>query len=467
MRDLFAGVACVLFFFAVRLMLLEVVPPFIDEAYVLDMGRTMTETSLLHQAAEGRTFSAWYWLLLQAPYGAPFFVARYANLLIIVVGLAAAMGLARMAGGTIASLATAVLLTFSHFHTFYDAFGNTEPLLTGFVMVSLLMSYRITRRTNRADAIMAGGALFIACGMKVSALPFVALPGLAVLLVNRGTFWERVRWGLWAYGTFAVLYGLFLGIHWWQGYQPLALLLRASGGGVSLGARTQAIAESYFSYMGGLIGGLLLMCVVFLLLKRRFFIVAALIVPAATLWLSGGYFTRYLYPYMSVLLVCAGVAIGLLRRPVPVALLGVGLLVWWSGFAFDMVNNPSDLSIPQRDYIEHYASEASGSGLLEIIAFLEMQPSQPVIGLLANCDALFFATLDTLDVTCPSANPNGEDLEALEALVDSNRAAGGYVVQENVPFVPQVIPGEVVYTFERPGALTKLTVYRLLPLRYR
>ena len=341
------GVVCILGFMASRLLVLEAMPPFIDEAYVLDMGRTMMETSPFYRAEEGRTLAAWYWLGLQAPYQAPFWVARYANVLVAALGLGAALGMARQAGGLPALLTTAALLTFSRFHTFFDSFAGTESLLAGFVLVSVALTHRLRRRVRYTDAALAGAALFVACGMKISALPFVVVPALGVLTLPGVTVRQRVMWGAVAYGSFGALFGGFVGVMMWRGYQPLHHLLRASGGGADLVARTQDIFNAYATYTGAALGGLLLVLAVYLAFRRRFFLLSVLVVPAGVLWLSGGYFTRYLYPHLSVLMVCAAVAAGLTRRRiVPLALAAVAL-VGWVPFVWQFVaGDPAGLDIP-------------------------------------------------------------------------------------------------------------------------
>ncbi|MEO1439041.1 MAG: hypothetical protein AAFV33_01485 [Chloroflexota bacterium] len=467
---LFAAVIALLLFFALRLALLDAVPPFIDEAFLHSTAEAIPANSPLYRSGEGRLFAGWYWFAMQTPHSATFFMGRVANTLVIVLGVAAAMAIAYGITRRLWAIPlTVIVFGFSRYLTFFDAFGNTEPLFTGVMLAVLAVTLRLRSRAHWRDAVVVGALLFIAVGVKLNALPYAFIPVAGVVALKPpGRSWrQQLTWGVVALGVFGVLFGGLLAVQQWRGYDPLFHLLDPSSGGGgafdSLVPRTLEIAGGLATYGGVVWLSLVLAAMIVLLVRREFYLLLAVGVPFLTLWLAGKYFTRYLYPNMASLLLIAVVGVGYLlpRRTrlagaVTVMLLAYGAADWYV-FTVAMREAPETVLVA-RDFAEHYAADGSGAGLEAVLAVATERQPERVVGMLANCAALAYMAGDAITVECPRVSPSGEDVEPLAQLAGDLRGQDVLVVLEDIPYVPESIPGMVIATVERPGGLTTLRV---------
>lgn len=466
-----------LLFFALHLPLLDSIPPFIDESVHIEMARQMTATSPLYGAQEGRLLSVWYWALFTPQVNASFWVLRAATVLVMTLAAASVIGIGRLAGDVWG--AAFVLFLFSPMNTFYNTVGLSDPVGASLLLTALYFTSRLRVRVSLWDAALAGGCLFAAAGAKIAYLPYAVVPVLGVMTLPRATWQARIRWAGVSLVVFGVLFGVMLGVLTWRGYDLLFHILRSTGTGDGetsalmgllerMAGRTRGIVGTYVHYVGAIMGGIGGMALLAHVWRRDVFLLLVLFVPGLTVWMSSLYFTRYLYFHMALMAIITGVVLGWwardrLRRMIGVAVVGIyGVLVWLPFYA-TMLTNPAALPLTAGEYIEYFAADSAGAGLAEIEAFLVAQDAERVIGLLPNCLSLKYSTLDTLTVDCPRVNPNGEDIPVLYDLVVRSRAPGVMVVKENSPYVPQDIPGEIVYEVARPGDLTVLTVYDLSP----
>jgi hypothetical protein len=438
----------------------------------------MTETSPLYGANEGRLFAVWYWAPFTPHLNAPFWVLRATTILVMMLAAAAVIGIGRLAAGMWGGVFALLLYLFSPLNTFYNTVGLSDPVGASFVLVALYFAFRLRVRVSMRDAALAGGFLFLAAGAKIAYLPYAVVPVLGVLTLPRASWRGRGLWAATAVGAFGVLFGVMMGVLLWRGYNPLYHIGRgaAVGGDASalvvllarMATRTVAIGGQYVHYVGWLAAGVSLIALAAHLWRRDFFLPLVLFVPGLTVWASSLFFTRYLYPHMALMALMTGIALGWWARDGARRALAGGLVaafggLVWLPFYVALLVNPAALPLTDGEYGEYFAADSSGAGLAEIEAFLVAQDPERVIGLLPNCLSLKYSALDTLTVECPRINPNGDDIPALRELVASSRAPGVMVVKENSPYVPQDIPGEVVYEVERPTGRTTLTVYDLAP----
>ncbi|MEM6282828.1 MAG: hypothetical protein AAF787_11590 [Chloroflexota bacterium] len=466
---LFAAVTTLLIFFALRLTVIDVVPPFIDEAFLVDVAASIPATSPLYRSGEGRLFAGWYWFAMQTPHGAAFFMGRAAHTLVIVLGVVSAMAIAHSITRRLWAIpVTAIVFGASRYLTFFDAFGNVEPLFTGFMLAALALTLRLRTRAHWLDAAIVGGLLFVAVGTKLNAIPHIFIPVAGVVALKpAGRIWRRqLAWGVMALGMFGGLFGALLAVQQWRGYAPLFHLLNSGGGSVAVGARTSEIIAALMTYSGVAWLSLAVAGVIMLLLRRDFYLLLAVFVPFATLWLTGKYFTRYLYPNVAGVLLIAviGVCYLLPRRGRLAGALTLMLLLYggadWYVFTSGLRTEPETVLL-SRDFAEHYAADGSGAGLDAVLAVATEHQPERVVGMLANCQSLAYMAGDGLVVECPRVSPSGEDVEPLAQLAADLRGENVLVVLENIPYVPERIPGTVLATVERPGSLTTLRVYDL------
>ncbi|MBN1963510.1 MAG: hypothetical protein JW910_02615 [Anaerolineae bacterium] len=472
-------VGLLLAFWLTRLIALNAFPPFVDEAFHIGFAERAAQTGPLARAEEGRMLAIWLYAIVQAHVGASIWIARVATLLAVLPGVAAAIGIGRLAAGFWGAALTGLFYGFSTYHVFFERLALADPVSASAVMVGLYLVYRLSRRASQWDALGVGVALFVAVGAKVSALPYLGIPLAAALTLRPPDrpWREQLRWLAVAFGSGSGLTVAFLGLLYWRGYNPFFYLQTGPGGSaLSTSQASGVVGKIVFSwdvlsgYYGPLIAVLLLLGVLVLIVRRRWFLPLCLIAPLLVLWLSSRQDSRHLIAPFSILLTmgAAALALELRQRSARVRQTGVGIavvagLLLWLPFQWTAWTDPLNLPLPAADYEEYLASEGSGAGLADVIDTLVPLAPVRVIGVLANCDALRYLALGTLPVECPRLNPTGEDIPALESLLVEARAPGVYVVLEDIAYAPAEAPGAVLAVFTRPGDAPALTLYDLAP----
>ncbi len=454
-----------LIYFAARLAALTAFPPFGDESTHIDYGRTVLESGPLARSEEGRQFLVWWYIAFGAQTNASLFIARAANLIVLLPGLAAVAGAARLLSNRWGALFALLLILFSPYHHFFERLALADPPSAAAVALAVYFAARLRRRAWWGDAALCGITLFVACGVKVSALPYFAIPVIAVLTLRRSR--AGLRWGAVALLVGGGLTALFFGMMYWRGYNPFshlatpANLERIAVLGTNI-SRTMQTLTGYFGVPATI---LLLIAVVVLLLRRRFFLPLCLLLPLAVFSLNPSEDSRHLIAPVTLLLLCGAVVLGdlvarrsALRLPVLAAVTIWGLALWLP-FAAAEIRDPAALPLPDSDRAEYVTSEGSGFGLAEVVAALGERHPARVIGVLANCSSLH--DMAPFPVECPRLNPTGEDVPALNALLESARAAGTYAVLEAIPYAPASSPGALVDVIDvgRP----RLSIYDLAP----
>lgn len=479
-RTLPIAVLLLLIFAGIRLATLTAIPPFIDEALVLDWSEKMREQSLLYSAGESKLLSVWV-LLPFRPAAAggmsSFWLMRAVVLLITMPGVAALMALARAWRGVPGLTLAGLLLTFSPFHIFMSGMGIAEPIACSFLFISIFFHSRLSANTNRLNAILAGGFIAAAVAAKVAYLTFMVLPVWAAFTLRpAGRLWRKqIEWAVIALGTAFVSYGALLGVLTWRGYAPLNILFRGGGGSVDdtflpdllarMWQRHQMISLIFSQYMGiaGAIAVVVLVILYVVQNKPRLqslFLPGLIFGPGLVVWASFLFFSRYLYAHMALVLVIAALAMSGSRW----WRVGLASILVWGVFQFapfyrTLLIQPELAAPHEPDRAEYYQLESSGSGFVEISAFLETTDSDRVYGFVANCVSLYYLVPQSVTVECPRVSPNGEDIPALTNIAQSSMGERVFIVHENLSYVPDRIPGEVVMTFIRPGGTSTLTVY--------
>lgn len=465
----FIAAALLLLFWATRLIALESFPPFVDEAFHLEFGRTVVNGGILDRAEEGRQFTIWWYVLFAAQTNDTFWVARAVTLLTILPGAAAAIALGRMAAGTLGGLLTGLLYLFSAYHFFFERLALADPIAASATVVALAFAYRYRFRVRLSDAMLCGLALFVAAGAKISALPYFIIPVLAVLTLRRRPLGDALRWCGAALLTAGSLTGVYIAVLMLRGRNVFYYLQtggRGEGMFETLARNFGTSFETLTGYAGVIAALLLLAAVIVLVARRQFFLPLCFLLPLGVLALSARQDSRHIIAPMTILLICGGAAFGQIARTRVVktaavtAVLAWGLLTWLP-FAYTGAIAPTNLPLPAGDVIEYMNSEGSGVGLAETAAVLTDVGAQRVIGILANCLSLRTMTQGQLNVECPRLSPSGEDVETLSALMDASRVEGTYVVHEALPYAPQTIPGERVTIID--VRQPPLAIYHLAP----
>jgi hypothetical protein len=200
---LWSLIALLLVYWAVRTWVLTAFPPFIDEAIHIDFGRDVLGSGPFAHAEEGRQFVVWLYIVFGAPRNAALWSARLATLLVLLPGFAAVIGAAKLLSNRWGAVFAALLLIFSPYHHFFERLALADSVSAATVMVAIYFAARLHRRIAYSDAVWCGLALFIACGAKISALPFFCIPIIAAITLQPRR--AGVRWA-----TVALMIGLAL-----------------------------------------------------------------------------------------------------------------------------------------------------------------------------------------------------------------------------------------------------------------
>jgi 4-amino-4-deoxy-L-arabinose transferase-like glycosyltransferase len=470
--DLWLSLLFLALFALTRLWQLGLFPPFLDEMIHVYWGERILQTGPLAFADEGRLLTTWLMIAFQAQEATGIWLARVAVVLVGMVGFAGALSIGRLLAGRTGLIVTAVLLLCSPYHFFFERLALADTTAGAIALLGVAFSLRLIRREAQRDALFAGISLALAVGLKLTTLVYLVVPVIAVLTL-RPKAW---RWLLTYVLTAGALVGGFLALLVWRGYNPFALIFThnsdTSSGRLfqNILSNLSVFAESSAAYWTVpfmiLAGGAL----VYLCWKRRFFLPLGFVIPLAGLLISQRQSARYWFTVETLLLVLLVGAWGQLPMAVqrkaqwPVlAGLGLWLAVVFTPFAWPFYADANAVRLPQGDMMEYVISDASGYG---IQAILDQVPAdaQSVIGILANCQALRYLAAETVPVTCPRLGTQGQDIDAIAALLEAaQQETGVYVVYEDTPYAPprEALVAEWLATVERPQGQINLHLYAL------
>ncbi len=478
-RNLTAALAAALILavWAARLVALDAFPPFVDEGVHLRLAMEQRTISPLIHAGEGRLLTTGLYALVQVDRAGGFWLARAVTLLALLPGIAAIMGSARLVAGRREALFAGLLLLFSPYHHFFNRMAMADTLAAAGVAFGLYFASRLARRVALSDAVLSGVALFAALGLEVTALPYYGIPLAAALTLGRGRHTRRARvvWVLTALGTLLGLtaaFGLglrafgynYFGLFGHHNPDPLVGLLP------TLAANLNLMVDVAAAYTGP---AMLILCglsMVYLILHREYFLPLCLLAPAIVLAMSTRQSTRFYETPLTLLLLIGAVGLARIARGQgrsAAALIAAGIVAWglmaWLPFAVIAARQPDRLPLHPATYSEYVSGDGSGFGLAETRWALLASGATRVIGILANCQGLRYLSLGDFQVECPRINPNGEDIPALQALMESSRAPGVFVVLEDLPYAPDHTPGVISATIRHPSGRPRLTIYALDP----
>jgi hypothetical protein len=477
------GVGLLLAFWASRLIGIDSFPPFLDEGIHVNYSENILKTGPLSGSDDGRQFVLWWYLLFQSPASAPIWTARVATLLAVLPGVAAVIGIGRLAAGVWGAVFAGLFYLFSTYHLFFERMALADPISASAISVALYFAYRLSRRVNRWDACACGLALFAAFGAKVSAIPYIVVPIAASLSLSPACHSRREK-GKWLAVALAIAVGfsaVFTLITVSRGYNPFVYLFDTVNTRpdytllhmmLSFIPRSQPeVLDMLLVYLDPLVAVLLLLAVIYLMIRRQLYLPLCLFLPLMVLLASKRQGSRHLIEPMTILLLCGGIALACVvqRRGRKIQALSLGLvLVWgiahWLPFAWTMARNPFALPYPERDYIEYVVSDATGFGLRELQEYLIRENARAVIGVFSNCQGFRYMSWDALAVTCPVLNPSGAHIQALVNELNARKADGTFaVLEEDNNYVPASAPGRLVAVIERPGGRANLRVYDLTP----
>ncbi len=466
-----------------RLIGIDHFPPFIDEMIHVHGSELGYTVSPLFNAGLGRQGTIWWMMLFQAHLGSPVWISRVATVLALLPGVAALMATARFAAGYWGAALAGLFFLFSNYHMFFGRLALADPIAGSAVMVAIYFAARLRQRRSLLDALLVGILLTAGVVAKINVAPFLGVPIAAALCLHpRGKINLRgqVIWLAVALGTAILLISAFIVMLRFFGYDfvtnsvSYALTNRGSAsisGTVNINRLISSIQMSFDlinGYLGNAVVLALLAAQVVLLLRRQFYLVLCLFGPMLAIWASLIQESRFIVVPVALLLLGGAVVLAQLigdrNRVVQImaiTIIGVWGGVQWLPFAVAGVNQPINLPLPAADVDQYINSDAAGTGYPEAQAFLESYNVREVIGLVSNCQAFRYLTMGHYTVDCPALNPNGSSIPKLVDLMNQKRGQDVFVLVQDIPYVPQTVPGELLTVIERPGNGPAISIYQL------
>lgn len=478
------GCGVIFCLFVSHLIGIDTFPPFIDETIHIHGSEQGYTQSILANANLGRQFTIWWMMVFQAHQSSPIWVGRVATLLAVLPGFAALMGIGKLAAGNWGMTFAGLVYLFSSYHFFFGRLALADPTAASATFIAMYAAYRLSRRYQLSDALVTAFFLFIAVGVKISALPYLGIPIAAALTLHpiKHTWRKQFQWGLVALGAAIVLvlaYILGLRLFKQDVFSNSVSYALTNRGGTAASTlldvgrilnNVRFTLDILTAYLGVPVVIVSLLSMLILLLRRRWYIPLCALAPLAIIWINQIQESRFLFAAAGLLLLSLAMVAGDFLRTQRhiIQIVGLGLvfgwgILHWLPFIRTAGVDPVHLPLPAADFAQYVRSDASGFGLPDVRTIL--QESQPtlVIGLLANCQGLRFLSLHDFPMDCPNLNPSGEGIEELAAMLDENRSTGVYVVLEELPFVPDSVDGKLVTVIERPDSGPTLSIYDLTP----
>ncbi len=483
-----------------RLIGIDHFPPFIDEMIHVHGSELGYTVSPLMNADLGRQGTIWWMMAFQAHLGSPVWIARVATVLALLPGIAALMATARLAVGYWGAALAGLLFLFSNYHMFFGRLALADPIAGSAVLVAIYFAARLIKRRSLFDALLVGILLTVGVVAKINVAPFLGVPIAAALCLHpsikkyviqnphpnpppqamEGAIRGQVMWLVVALGTAGMLIGAFvLGLRVF-GYDfvtnsvSYALTNRgnASINGMVDTSRLIGNIRATFDLLSGYLGVvtvvLLLVAQVVLTIRRQFYVVLCLLGPMVAIWASLIQESRFLVVPVALLLLGGAIVLaGLIRergrviKVAAIAMIGIWAVVQWLPFTVVGINQPNELPLPAVDVAQYINSDAAGTGYPEARDFLAAYDVREVIGLVSNCQAFRYLTMSSYTVDCPTLNPNGSSIPALVDLMNQKRGADVFVLLQQIPYVPDVVPGKLLTMIERPGGGPSISIYQL------
>lgn len=485
-RLLWLTILLLLLIWAVRIFNISAFPPFIDETIHVYSTERFDDTGILFNAGLLRQFSLW-WYAVFAPTSSadPMAVSRLVTVLCAMIGIASAIGTARLVAGHHAALFTAIFYGLGAYHFFFERLALADNVSSAMTTASVYFAARLIRRTNYGDAFFCGATLFLAFGAKTNALPFFIVPWLAILFLPRpASFHQRRCWLAIAVATSLGLSLLFVFLLHLRGYDYLFSSLAFAVAG-NRSTSTESVLQLFdlssilhhtadrlrmlLAYSG--VGYMLiaLSSLLFLVIRRRWFLFFAFCIPVAVLLVSGVQESRYWVTPLALLAISMSALLAhLVRLWRPFLLIVYSAIVVWLltisiPIMLTLYRSPLESLLFDLDIREYIAADGAGSGLDDVISVLQAVQPMQVYGALANCDGLRYRAWRILPIECLLMRPDGQDRQAIASFARNIADANIYLVLETSPYAPSVVEGDVIATVTRPGGMASLTIYRLLP----
>jgi 4-amino-4-deoxy-L-arabinose transferase-like glycosyltransferase len=464
-----------------RLYNLMAFPLFIDESLYVYRAQIVRGGDPLLPVRYSRTLHAWY-LAVLGPYPpAGGWVGRVAIITLGLLGAAALYGLVRSFVSHRAGLIALLLWTATPYALFYERMLLADPALDALAIVVVWIAWQMMRTRQRRFAPALGLGLVALLLAKASGVVWLPLPFVALVLAAKLPWRQRIVLGTIAYGTFGILWGSFTLVLRWRHINYFGEAERFVGG----------VDENIFERISRNIGNVLKFDLAYVGLPMLILAIAgavywlwqnprsALFVIAALGMGGGGAIafghdinSRYALGQVVWIVLFGSVGIGLVIeryprwRPAVYLAVTLWIAVFFAPFAYRMWEKPADLSLVGNDENEYIRQDTSGFGVTstgEALRGMELDTTQPVLGLVANCQTLRIAAYP-VKVTCPVIYWNTKNQQLMQQAEQWAAKGPIYVVGEELNYIDLTQlpkPNELLLMVERPGGMRPIRLYRI------
>lgn len=473
----------ILLYWLTRLIALDSLAFFIDEANHMWWARLVWQLQPFHAASDGRLLNV-LWMAAFWPFNAGVWTSRASVVLVTTAGLACTLAFTRKLFSPRAAVIAGLIYTFLPLTFFFERVALADSISAPFVAGALWcvaqfynlrnVSGTLATRERVARAALGGVALTAAVFSKISNLIFLGVPVAAAVLLFKPSEWRQA-----AVLMVAMYLGCFLTL------APPALtvkLLVHSDLGIDLfNLKTQvtpsqlpqqiqlggAIVANWFATYAPFPMWLIVLIGVAVALWRRgrpaWFVTGVLAATVAALIgrTSPGYLqSRFLPVYAPMVAIVAGAGLACLAakwKPIwlavgGVALLGSGFMFAWRGWT-----QPITLSLPLDDRWQYITGWPSGYGFREIAedVIARDEPATLVtldLGGQERFDGYLLGRTDK--VTAKQYRP-GMSLTNVLLVIDTPK--------DDQDLAAMNLTLTEIARYPRPGGESALVVYRVTP----
>lgn len=394
-RYLLGVILVLLLSFGLRSIDILKLPVFLDEAIHIDWAR---------QVLRGETFiglrnNKWLYPIVLSPFNLTgpesLWLARTASALIGMVTTTTVIALGYEVSSRRTGLLAGLIYSVLPFAVFHERQALVDPLLVAFCALVTLAVVRVARRPGAAALVLLGVSLAGAYATKVAALPYFALPALAIVLLGR-SWRNRSRALLLSFVPIGAASAA-IALLYQQGAQhnmlPAAIYQidvgnfaaaeTASGPALSrLGSDLTAYGEILILYVGWGMLALIVLAGLGALRGRHPRETAFLLIPALGFVLlpvlasrpAGGLAPRYLLSTAAPLAILAALGLSAARALLETirrtSWLLVVCLVPALWFDARLILTPRSVKLTSMDAIQYQTGDPSGYGRDEIAAII-------------------------------------------------------------------------------------------------
>lgn len=432
LRDGWPVLVVLLLFWFSRLVALDAMPLHNDEGLHLTRAVEVWHLHPFWQISDGKIINHWL-IAVFYPQNAPVFVARFATLLVSLVGLAAGWQIARRLAGFSGALLAASLWLGSGYLLFFERLALSDAQAGALVVVAAAFALRLTATQRDGDALFTGLALAAAILFKFTALPFGFVVVVIVLLLGSAGWRQRLRqlviMGMIMAACFAVPLAYLL----LRGRDFFSIALNWVGGG-SYGsdrgtlANLTRLVDQLTGFGLPTLAPLLLVGLIALVVfgrkPARVLLVGA-VVPLLTMIVIGTeVLPRHFVVALPLLMCLGGLGLAGLIARLPqretrfaaVMLVIALLLASAVPFASRLYRAPGHADVPARVYSQYIADHSAGFGLRDaVLSFPQSitRPDLPIIGSMFpdGCRRANFYAARDFEMICTDA-PGTPEIEA-------------------------------------------------------